>query len=261
MKRIKRGRRIGAFTQFEAIVISVVFAVLIACLLPALLASRRRPMTVSCANNVKQILLSFRQLALDNNDKFPMQVPVANGGTMELVGSGVVYPHFRVMSNEFGTPKVLVCPKDIKAINEMGNVLAAHALARRTNRVYSTPFFPRNLRVSYFVGVDAQRDRPKMFLSGDDNFEIGGVPVRSGLLELSTNSSIAWTSGRHKTYKRNFWNATTSFGYVGLADSSVQQTSISSRTNLVQRSTGGLTTSLTGLLRSTGLATNRLAMP
>jgi competence protein ComGC len=116
MKRLKHGQQVDGFRLSEAIVVAVVLAVLIACLLPALLASRRRPMTVSCANNVKQIGLAFRQWALDNNDKFPMQVPVANGGTMELVGSGVVYPHFRVMSNEFGTPKVLVCPEDIKAL-------------------------------------------------------------------------------------------------------------------------------------------------
>jgi competence protein ComGC len=261
MKRMKLGRGIGGFTRFEAIIVSVILVVLIACLLPGLLASRRRPMTISCANNVKQIGLSFRQWSLDNNGKFPMQVSVTNGGTMELIGSGAAYAHFRVLSNELNTPMILACWEDTKTINEARKVMAKHALARGTNRGYEPPFFPKDFPVSYFVGVDAQPDQPKMLLSGDGNFEIGGVPVKSGLLELSTNASVAWTSARHTTRKRHFWNATTSFGNVGLADGSVQQTTISSRTNLVQRSTGTITTSLTSLLRATGLATNRLAIP
>jgi hypothetical protein len=35
---------------------------------------------------------------------------------------------------------------------------------------------------------------PQMILSGDDNFEISGVPVKSGLLELSSNAPISWTA-------------------------------------------------------------------
>jgi hypothetical protein len=115
--------------------------------------------------------------------------------------------------------------------------------------------------ISYFLGLDANTNSPQAFLCGDDNFEIGGVPVKSGLLELPANAPVSWTSGRHTTYERHFWNAATSFGNVGLADGNVQQTTISSRTNLVERSTGTLTTSFTSLLQATGLATNRLALP
>jgi type II secretory pathway pseudopilin PulG len=261
MKRIRHGRQSGGFSLLDAIVLAAILAVLAAMLVPAWNASRKRGCRVSCANNVKQIVISFRSWAVDHNGKFPMQVSVTNGGTKELIDSGTAYAHFRVLSNELNTPMILVCWEDTKTLNEAGKVMAARALARGTNRGYSPPFFPANFPVSYFVGVDAQPDRPKMFLSGDDNFEIGGVPVKSGLLELSTTASVAWTSARHTTYKRHFWNATTSFGYVGLADGSVRHTTISSRTNLVQRSTGTVTTSLTSLLQATGVATNRLAMP
>lgn len=46
-------------------------------------------------------------------------------------------------------------------------------------------------------------------MSGDDNFETGGVPVKSGLLTISANTAIAWSAGRHKFR-----------GNVGLADGS-----------------------------------------
>jgi hypothetical protein len=111
--------------------------------------------------------------------------------------------------------------------------------------------------------LDASTNSPRAFLCGDDNFKIGGVPVKSGLLELPANSPVSWTSGRHTTYKRHFWNVATSFGNVGLADGSVQETTISSRTNLLL-STGldpSCVSSLTSLLQATGLATNRLAIP
>jgi prepilin-type processing-associated H-X9-DG protein len=70
-----------------------------------------------------------------------------------------------------------------------------------------------------------------MLLLGDDNFEIGGVPVKSGLLELSMNTPISWTAARHKFV-----------GNIGLADGSVQQVTQDG-------------------LRSAFVVSNRLAIP
>jgi hypothetical protein len=51
-----------------------------------------------------------------------------------------------------------------------------------------------------------------MILTGDDNLALNNVPARTGILTLSTNSSVAWTSARHKFA-----------GNIGIADGSVQQ--------------------------------------
>src|SRR6266508_2242932 len=64
------------------------------------------PPKISCVNNLKQIGLAFRQWALDNNDRFPFNVPANEGGTMEFCivdddgfdRSAAL--HFQVMSNE-----------------------------------------------------------------------------------------------------------------------------------------------------------------
>jgi hypothetical protein len=59
--------------------------------------------------------------------------------------------------------------------------------------------------------LDAAETEPQMFLSGDDNFAIGGVPVKSGVLQLLTNAPVTWTKTRHKFV-----------GNSGMADGSVQ---------------------------------------
>ena len=89
--------------------------------------------------------------------------------------------------------------------------------------------------VSYFVGVDADQTRPTMLLSGDDNFTVAGKTPKPGLLQLWTNSPVAWTAKRHVNQ-----------GNVGLADASVH---IPNNQRLRQ------------ILSNTGMPTNRLAMP
>jgi hypothetical protein len=149
---------------------------------------------------------------------------------MELVATGNITACFQVMSNELSTPKILLCPED-------------------TYRVRATNFSTLNSsNISYFVGLDAAETKPQLFLSGDDNLAIGGIPVKSGVLELSTNAPISWTSGRHIAYNSHFWTpARYRFvGNIGLADGSVQQVT---------------TDGLQKALQQTGIATNRLVLP
>jgi len=69
---------------------------------------------------MKQIGLSFRVWAIDNNGNFPFNASTNNGGTLELCLPGSdgfdrnAAFHFQVMSNELSTPKILVCPADTK---------------------------------------------------------------------------------------------------------------------------------------------------
>ena len=89
---------------------------------------------------------------------------------MELVATGNVLATFLAMSNELGTPKILHCPED-------------------TDRVETNSFAAlASSNISYFVNVDATESYPQMFLCGDDNFAVDGVPVKSGLLEITTNT-------------------------------------------------------------------------
>ena len=90
--------------------------------------------------------------------------------------------------------------------------------------------------VNYFIGIDADKKSPaKMILAGDDNLLVNGKAISSGLLSLSTNASVAWTKDRHDGN-----------GFVALTDGSVQPID-------------GVT--LQWVFQTTGVATNRLAIP
>jgi hypothetical protein len=88
-------------------------------LLPAIGVTKGQKQTNRCQNNLKIIGYGLKQWAVDNNDLFPWEVSVTNGGTMELAvhgGDNIDRNpiHFEILSNELEKPYVLVCPGDSK---------------------------------------------------------------------------------------------------------------------------------------------------
>ena len=69
---------------------------------------------------MKMIGLCFRTWAGDHNGQFPFKVSTNQAGSLELCAPGPdgfdqnAAMHFMVMSNEFSTPSILVCPADKK---------------------------------------------------------------------------------------------------------------------------------------------------
>jgi len=219
MKPRRSNQRNRAMTLTEVLVVVAVLAVLAVVFLLALILDRPVPAhRINCVSNLKEVGLAFEMWAGDHNDKYPMEISTANGGTMELAATGDVVATFQIMTNELSTPKILFCPAD--TIHTITNTFGVNFTAKN---------------ISYFIGLDAETNRSKAFISGDDNFAVGGVPVKPGLLEISTNAPISWTAARHKFV-----------GNIGFPDGSVSQTDDKL---LVQK------------LIETGVATNRLAIP
>ena len=186
---------LNAMTLIEVLMIIAVLMLLAVFLLPRMARPdvHRRVRGAACINNLKQIGLSFRQWALDNDDHFPVEVSTAMGGTHEFVATPEVFRHFQVLSNELTRPRVLVCPMDEN---------------RSTAADFSTGLANSNL--SYFACVSATNKNPTVFLSGDRNLTNGAL-LPNRILELKTNSAVGWTDEIHKRQ-----------GYVGLGDGSVQ---------------------------------------
>jgi prepilin-type processing-associated H-X9-DG protein len=109
----------GLIMGYVSTVLTLV--ILPAMLLPALSQAKARAQRISCVNNMKQIGLAFRVWAIDHEDSFPFNVSTNKGGSLELCSPGSdgfdrnAAFHFRVMSNELSTPKILLCPADTKA--------------------------------------------------------------------------------------------------------------------------------------------------
>jgi type II secretory pathway pseudopilin PulG len=194
MKTPRPTHRIAGLTVVEVILVMACLAILAALLLPALAPARVRPRRISCINNLKQIGLALRMWSNDHHDEFPWQVSRTNGGTLEFVGSGAVYPHFAAISNELVSPKPLACSTDTaRSKTADWNALTSH------------------LHLSYFAGLDANEGRPQSLLSGDRNVT-GGTFTAGNILLLASNTPVGFGTNMHN-----------GSGNVGLGDGSAQQ--------------------------------------
>ena len=187
-----RTPRCSAFTFIGLLVILAVLAILAAMLLPALARAKARAQRIQCANNLKQVGLAFRTWSLEHDDQFPMAVSTNRHGSLEWVEGGNAFRHFRTLSGELTSPKVLICPSDT-----------------RTAAVDFSNLENRNL--SYFVALSPEDATPQMLLTGDRNITNGSSPKQT-VLELSADRPVGWTERMHGRQ-----------GNVGLADGSVQQ--------------------------------------
>jgi competence protein ComGC len=182
-----------AFTLMEGLMVAAALVLLLAVLLPVAANMKRKTNKVGCDNNLRQIGIAFRIWEGDNNDRYPMNISVNNGGAQELIATGNVAACFQVMSNELATPKILICPVD-----------SQHALATNFNTGFSRS------NISYFIGLNVEEDDFQGVLSGDDNLVSGGRPVLPGIMNLRSNT-LTWGSDRHQAC-----------GYILFADVSVQ---------------------------------------
>jgi len=231
MKPRISNRKTAAMTLVEAVVVIFTIGTLVMFLLPALVGHPHHHSMMNCVNIQKQVGISYRIWADDHNEKYPMEVSIADGGVKELLAGPDAWKTFQVMSNQLNTPKILFCPQDI-----------THARAA-TN-------FGDDLKnkISYFIGWDAAVTSANVLLAGDDNFLINNAPVTPGWLELTTNTSIAWEASRHVSVETVGWffKKKTDSGYLVIGDGSVQELNNS---QLLEQ------------IKQTGLAINRLAIP
>ena len=115
MKKRSGGAKNSGFTVLELFFVILIVAVFIAMLLPARVGGRKSK-NIMCVSQLKQIDLSLIMFADDHQDRYPMQIPVADGGTMEFIKSDHVFPHFQKLSEYQKRPEILHCPLDSNGV-------------------------------------------------------------------------------------------------------------------------------------------------
>ena len=254
---MKQQKKKLAFTLIELLVVIAIIAILAAMLLPALAAAKRKAQRISCINNLKQVGLAFRVWEGDNNDKYPMAVSTASGGSEEntwsannsascvtpqpaatvyLAGQNTFWVNtFMVMSNELSTPKILACPSD--ANRNQDNLFGWTNAPVSATSPEGFPAF-----VSFFICGDASDSYPQMILSGDRN--VGTVSAGTTTPATMTNISSTFPLAHNLTPGTTIgsWTATDlhqKAGNIGLADGSAQQVTISGLQSALLNATNG----------------------
>ncbi|HSY19764.1 MAG TPA: prepilin-type N-terminal cleavage/methylation domain-containing protein [Candidatus Acidoferrales bacterium] len=175
-------RRAAAFTLVELLVVIGIIGILAALLLPALTGGKMRAQRIWCVNNLRQTGIAFQNFAHDHGGKFPMAVPVSDGGSLEFAQNGLLvngnfyfgFHHFQAVGGYLDSTKVLVCPNDTR--------LAATNFATL-----------QNANISYFIGVDSEYSKPESILAGD-----GNLATTHTLLRNATGGNLAWTAQQHR---------------------------------------------------------------
>jgi len=180
----------GAFTLVELLCVIAIIGILAALLLPVLGRGKAKAQRIVCGSNLGQLGIAFQIFMHDHNGKFPMQVPMSDGGSQEFVRNGYAvdgefyfsYRHFQVLSNESLTPGVLICPTDKR--QPASNLGAL-----------------QNGNISYFVGVNADYAKPGSILAGDRNIA-NTTRQTPTIVHGGAGSQLRWTKELHE-YKGN----------------------------------------------------------
>lgn len=195
----------GAFTLLECLVVLAVVCVLaVVFLWPTFSKPKGLALRIQCVNNLKQVGLSIRLMAIDNGGSYyripklyqPPEAGVESASFLEQPSE--LWRYFAAHSNTLVTPKVLACPSDTR-----------RSLLGTWDSVVTND---RNRALSYTLGLDSQEELPDTILSSDRNLSLDGLPVGLAVMTLRTNSPVGFHTDVHNLA-----------GNVLMGDASVQQ--------------------------------------
>lgn len=199
-----------AFTLVELLVVIGVVALILG-LIPCSFSGnvKTKAVRIKCSSSLKQVALSFKMFAGDNDEKMPWEVYAEQNPESQRQQ---VWQYFQAISNELGSAKILMCPGDVaRQPNSSSDFTDGADGLANSNR--------QNLAVSYFLGTSVSSNQPNAILTGDRNLSPDGKP-RLYTSRLAHPTMVAtntiWNAEPNQAHHDNAGN-------YALADGSVQQ--------------------------------------
>jgi prepilin-type processing-associated H-X9-DG protein len=154
-------RRENAFERVELLVVLGAIVALGCVLLTTLTRSKTGSDRHQCISNLKRIVLAELTWMYDNDKTDPhWQAPLADAGTMGHSQAHHAWFQWSWISNNLGSPKVLVCPADI------ASTAASDWTGTATGGFLNAKF--QDAALSYFVNMSAgtfrRRERHDLFI-------------------------------------------------------------------------------------------------
>lgn len=259
----------GSFTKIDLLFVVLAVGILVSLTTVGLLKSNEKARRTRCVNNLKQSALGFKIFSSDCGDRYPYQTePALSLATPHAiitltnvvagdVSKHAAWMHWGMLSNEIGSPKILLCP---------GNKLKKHTLATDWTDHEQSGFFSGSgyermreigheqdrpdygqkpgydLSTSYFLCLNAEETIPQGVIAGDANLHWDGNngpanPVNAGAQVMNdTNhfSDIRFAHGRDPSGPYRHHKVV---GNIALTDGSVSTVNNDQLKQLFQAST------------------------
>ena len=177
MKNPLSHRTTGAFTLLELLTVIAIIGILAALLMPALEQAKARARRIQCIGNQKEIGLACLLFANDHGGKFQTHVSTNDGGSLEFVVAGYQIPghifyfsyqQFRPLASSLVTPKLLVCPANL-----------------RRSPAANFSQFNNNSNLSYNIGIKADPGIPGAILTTDYGLPgVNAIPLTCAIIHI-----------------------------------------------------------------------------